>query len=218
MSTSRAILITRPNHDLINTYFFYWSELVIKVAEKHKIQVFDLKGDKANNEIFTSYMKKHEPMLVFLNGHGNDNMIAGQNNDILIRANDNETLLANKIVYARSCDAGSHIGQLCILNKTLSFIGYKRKYALVFDILKETKPLHDNVARLFLEPSNLVPISLLKGNTVEKAYQKSQNAMLRNFYYMLSTRASQLERDAAPYLWANRKFQVVLGDATATFK
>ena len=32
-----------------------------------------------------------------------------------------------------------------------SFIGYKRKYALVFDILKETKPLHDNVARLFLE-------------------------------------------------------------------
>ena len=46
------------------------------------------------------------------------------------------TLLANKIVYARSCDAGSHIGQLCILNKTLSFIGYKRKYALLFYILK----------------------------------------------------------------------------------
>lgn len=98
---------------------------------------------------------------------------------------------------------------------TAAFVGYEKKFILGYSPSKITKPLRDEVATLFPEPSNLIPISLIKGNVVENAYQKSQNAMRRNFWFMLSTKAAQNQKDAAPYLWANRKNQVLLGNSDA---
>ena len=212
---NRAILVTRPNHDLITTYLFQWSQHVISVANKKGIKVLDLSGKKANETTFTSYIVKNEPILVFLNGHGNEDVVTGYDNKPLITANKNEKLLEEKIVYARSCDAAKNLGQLCIKKNTLAFIGYKRKYAIGYSQSSITKPLRDEVAKLFITPSNLVPLSLLKGNTAKDAYRKSQESMIRNFSFMVSTRATQTQRDAAPYLWINRKYQVILGDENA---
>ena len=36
---SKAILITRPDHDLITTYLFQWSEAVISLANKKHIKI-----------------------------------------------------------------------------------------------------------------------------------------------------------------------------------
>src|SRR5664280_2194897 len=103
MTMSKAILITRPDHDLITTYFLHWSNLVIKEATSKGFKVLDLLGNKANNKMFSSYIVKHEPILVFFNGHGNADMITGYENEPLLEANNNEKLLIKKIVYARSC-------------------------------------------------------------------------------------------------------------------
>ncbi len=212
---NRAILVTRPNHDLITTYLFHWSQPVIALAKDKGIKVLDLAAKKANEKTFTSYIIRNDPVLVFLNGHGNEDVIAGYNDEPLLEANKNEELLAEKIVYARSCDAAKNLGQLCIQNNTLAFIGYSKKYAVGYSAASITRPLNDHVARLFLDPSNLVPISLLKGNTAQEAYQKSQASMARNLFFMLSTKATPAQKDAVPYLWANRKYQVLLGDPNA---
>lgn len=212
---SRAILITRPNHDLITTYLFHWSGFVIKEAQKKSVKILDLRGKKANNKTFSNYIVKHEPLLVFFNGHGNTDTIMGYDNEPLVEAHKNERVLIKKIVYARSCDAASNVGELCIKSGTLAFIGYTKKFAVGYSPSKTTTPLYDPVARLFIEPSNLIPISLLKGNIVSEAFRKSQEAMMRNFRFMLSTKASESQKDAAPYLWINRKYQVLLGDKEA---
>lgn len=162
--------------------------------------------------MFSSYIVKHEPILIVFNGHGNADIIAGYENEPLLEANKNEKLLINKIVYARSCDAADNLGRLCIKNGTLAFIGYTKKFTIGYTPSKTSIPLHDPVAKLFIEPSNLIPFSLLKGNTTAEAYRKSQEAMFRNFHFMISTKASQNQKDAAPYLWFNRKYQVLLGD------
>jgi len=212
---TKAFLITRPNHDLITTYLFYWSKFVIGEAEKKGIKVLDLPKKKANKKTFISYIKKHQPNLVFFNGHGDEATITGYDNEILIRVGKNEKVLAEKIVYARSCNAADKLGPACISHKSLAFVGYKRKFTLGYTPAKITTPLKDKVAKLFIEPSNLVPISLLKGNTVKGGYRKSQEAMLRNLRFMLSTKALESQRDAAPYLWANKKCQTLLGDGKA---
>ncbi|MBI2074365.1 MAG: hypothetical protein HYT83_00835 [Candidatus Levybacteria bacterium] len=213
---SKAILITRPDHDLITTYLFQWSEYVINLAKRKNIKVLDLLGKRANEKIFTSYMVKNEPILVFFNGHGNQDVITGYNNEPLVVANKNEKLLKKKIVYARSCDAAENLGQLCINNNTLAFIGYKKKYTICYSDSSIAHPLQDNIAKLFISPSNLIPMSFLKGNTAKDAYRKSQESMVRNFSYMISTRATSAQKDAAPYLWINRKYQVLLGDPNAS--
>ena len=81
--------------------------------------------------------------------------------------------------------------------------------------LKSNHPLTDEVAKLFLEPSNLVSISIIKGHAAKDAYRKSQQAMIKNFFFMLSSNATANQRDAAAYLWANRRNQVVLGNEKA---
>ena len=213
---NKAILITRPDHDLITTYLFQWSERVIDLANKKHIKVLDLSSKKANEKNFTSYIVKNDPILVFFNGHGNKDIIAGYDNEPLVSANKNEKLLEKKIVYARSCDAAENLGELCIKNNALAFIGYKKKYTICYSHASVNHPLKDDIAELFITPSNLIPISLLKGNTVKDAYRKSQESMARKFSFMLSTNATQAQRDSAPYLWINKKYQVLLGDPNAS--
>ncbi len=212
---SRAILITRPDHDLINIYFCAWCSEVIEQAEKSKVKVLDLAGKKATKKILTSYLKGQNPSLVFLNGHGNQSIIAGYDEEPLIEENYNEKLLSEKILYVRSCGVGGSLGESLVRNGVRAFIGYSRKFALCYSYSSQTRPLSDRIAQLFLRPSNLVPNSLLKGNTAEESYIKSQNSMLRSVMFMLSAKASPEQKDAIPYLWSNRKFQVLIGDKNA---
>ena len=212
---NRALLVTRPNHDLTTNYLFYWSLFVIKKAKEKGFQILDLEGRKANKKNFNSYIKKHRPTLVFFNGHGSKKVISGYNNEILIKADKDEGLLLEKVVYARSCDSAEELGRKCVRKGTAAFVGYRKKYFFAYSQLKITRPQQDKTAKLFLEPSNLIPISLLKGNTVGNSFKKSQNGMRRNFRFMLSSKASQAQRDAAPYLWRNIKSQIAIGNKKA---
>ena len=53
------------------------------------------------------------------------------------------------------------------------FIGYKLPFMFYIDERWRSNPHKDNVAPIFLEPSNLVPISLIKGNSALQAHEKS---------------------------------------------
>lgn len=210
----KCTLITRPNHDLATNYLCMWSESVVKLSSK-KRKTFDLKGEKATASNFKSYVEKHQPDFIFINGHGNEYEIAGFNNETLVKVGNNESLLAEKIVYARSCDAARILGEQVSKNNSSTFIGYKKSYILGRNPLKSNYPLTDEVARLFMEPSNLISISIIKGRTAKEAYLKSQSEMMKNFFFMLSSKANSNQRDAAPYLWSNRKNQVLLGNENA---
>lgn len=212
MKTHKSLLITRPNHDLITTYLYYWSRFIIEEATNKNIQIFDLSGKKANRNLLTSYIKKHNPTLIHFNGHGDSSLITGYNNEILIEVNKNDKLLAQKIIYALSCDSAKILGYSCVKNGALVFIGYKRKYILAYNVKSYTRPLKDKLAKFFLEPSNLITMSILKGNAAGNSYRKSQNSMKRNFLYMISTKATTLEKDAASFLWTNKKSQTLIGD------
>ena len=212
MPMSKTVLVTRPQHDQVTNYLFSWTQLVLDEATRKGFTVFDLYGNKANKITFISYINKRKPSLIFLNGHGSDSVITGHDNEPLVSNDDGVELLAGKVVYARSCDAGKDLGVQSIKHGALAFIGYKEKFFLVTIDDKLTRPLEDPIARLFLEPSNLIPISLIKGNSVKEAYNKSQKASLRNLSYMLSTAATAEERDSAPFLYSNKLNQVVLGD------
>ena len=119
---NKILLITRPNHDPGTNYLFYWSDKVISIAQKKLIGVLDLAKDKATKKNFDSYIKKHEPKLIFLNGHGNQDSVTGFHDEPLISINNDEHLLNGKIIYARSCDAASELGTSAIQKGTLVFL------------------------------------------------------------------------------------------------
>ena len=109
MRSNKGFLITRPRHEILLTLLFYWSRPVVDEAQVKQFRIFDLEGDKANRETFTSYMTKNKPALIFFNGHGSDNVIMGHDNAVLVETNDGAELLRDTVVYARSCNAAKMI-------------------------------------------------------------------------------------------------------------
>lgn len=212
MPVNRALLITRPDHETVTKYLCLWSEEVKEFAERKGIIVYDLKGRKANRKEFESYLSKNRPALLFLNGHGGAEVITGYDNEPLI---DQNSSVPGCIIYGRSCDAALFLGPYLVQNGARTFIGYRRKFILGYSPEKITRPLEDHIARLFLEPSNLVVTTLLKGNTASEAYHRSRGEMYKNFLKMLSSTASYEEHHAAPWLWSNFNNQNLSGDPDA---
>src|SRR3989344_3458775 len=103
------------------------------------------------------------------NGHGSPEVVCGHNNEIIISAKDNPELLANTITYAFSCSSASILGPKTIEEGAICFIGYELDFALGKDPDSEAVPSKDKIAKLFLDPSNLLFSSLLKGNSVRQA-------------------------------------------------
>ncbi len=54
------------------------------------------------------------------------------------------------------------------------WVGYKKSFILCTDKNREATPLKDNLASSFLEPSNKLSISILKGRSIEESSTKSK--------------------------------------------
>ncbi len=211
----KTFLLTRPDHDLVTRYLYCWSRPVIKEAKIVGFKVLDIKGKKATRKNFLTYLKKYQPQLIFFNGHGADDLVTGYENEILVEAGNNEEVLSGTIVYSRSCESAKALGPAAVKKGTVAFLGYKENYFLCYSQSATRQPLNDKVASLFLEPSNSIPIYLLKGKRVRDSFASSQREMQRNLLFMLSDKSSLAQKDAAPYLFANIKNQVALGDKKA---
>lgn len=204
------ILITRPRHDKATNYLYFWSEPVVDIVKKKNIQLIDLQSEKANKILFWQYCQKVKPSVIFFNGHGSPDTVSGHENKPLVNTHDNLSLFADCVFYCRSCDCASVLGVALIHAGASGFIGYLRKFTVGYMPEFLSRPLADPLAKLFLMPSNLIPISLIKGNSILEAYRKSQSAMRSNLRKMISSKASFEERYYAQFLWSNIRNQTIL--------
>ncbi len=128
------LLITRPDHDDVTAYLHAWSGKVIEEAKRHGMEIFDLKGERANRRDLESIIRDKQPILVLFNGHGNEKEIAGYNDDTLILLGHNENLLERKIVYSVACSSARELGRKCTESaKCSAFIGYEEDFAFYYD-------------------------------------------------------------------------------------
>lgn len=195
-----SLLITRPNYDLTTRYISAWAEIILDFAEKHGNIVFDLVKKKALRDVFESMMQKHNPDVVFLNGHGNDKAVMGQDDKPLLQVGVNQTLLKDKVAYALSCKSASILGTESVSAGAKAYIGYKDDFIFQYSSDKISRPREDKTASLFLEPSNQVVISLLKDHDAKDATRRGKEAFLRNIRKFLSSQTPQDDIATLRYL------------------
>ena len=184
------LLITRPRYDKETHYLYYWTESLVGEAESKHWQVFNLEKEKAIRQNVESYLKKHKPQVIVFNGHGNEACVMGQDGDILLEANINTELLKGAIVYMRACDAGKLLGPDAIEKGARNFIGYEELFRFWARQEKFHKPLEDDYAKPFLECSNQVVISLIKGKTAEEAQADSMALYKKSIGKLLTSESS----------------------------
>lgn len=209
-----GILFTRPNHDQITNYISQWSESIISLAKTKGFAVFDLPSRKADRESLEKYLVSKEPDFLFLNGHGSSDVVCGYNDEVLIDKNTESSLVKGLIIYARSCNAGEHLGNFLVSNGVKAFIGYTKSFAIGINNNFVFRPKDDPLAKLFLEPSNLIGTTLIKGNTVKEAHERSILGMKRTLLEMTMSNIPN-KKDYIFALYNNMLGQVVIGDDQA---
>ncbi|MEK7514113.1 MAG: hypothetical protein AAB580_04460 [Patescibacteria group bacterium] len=209
------MLITRPNHDVTTNYLYFWSQELINQAKKNNLKVVDLAKKRANAKEFNSVIKKIKPSLIVINGHGNGSSVAGYDDEPLVIAGQNEIILNKAIVYARSCKSAETLGPKSIKSGCKTYIGYDDDFVFVTEDNKLTKPLEDKTSEMFMEPSNYIVISLLKGHTTDDANQRSKKLFKHNIQKLTTSIATKEDNELIPYLVWDYSHQVCLGDPNA---
>jgi len=213
---SKLLLITRPNYEITTRYLFAWSGIFVGMAKTKGVDVVELKKEKANKKELEGRLKKLNPKLVIINGHGSDTCVTGQDGEVLIEAGKNEGILCSRIIYSLSCNSASSLGTESVKAGALCYIGYKTEFTF-FHRNKLTRPLDDDIAKLFLDPSNQVAVSLLKGNKTQDANRKSKEMSLKTIQKLLNSDSSKEAVLYAKFLWSNMHHQVCLGDQNVCF-
>lgn len=213
----RKLIITRPEHDDTTYYLSNWSKKELEKADSKGIKVLDLHKQRANRKEVTSMILKQKPDLIIFNGHGDYNIVAGNKNEFIIILGENENLLKGSITYSISCKSAKILGPASIKIGARSYIGYDEDFIFVYDKKMISRPLKDATAKLFLEPSNELINSLLKGNSVGESCKRSKEFFSRNLKKILSSEASQEDAVLSRYVWWDMKHQCYLGNEEAKF-
>jgi hypothetical protein len=215
----KVVVATNPAHDRITEYLDAFFDDVIKKIEKNSnIIFFELKGSAANKEELTKFIEKKNPHLVLINGHGSYDSVAGFEKGVLIKCNDNEELLKNRIVHSLSCDSGKELGPKCVSIGTLAFIGFQEEFKMVH-LNKETKAekRNDEIAKLFLGPAFEAVLALIDGKTVASSFEQSQGLYKNNLKLVLASNDTNLNTGVASRLYHDWKHHVCLGNGNVCF-
>lgn len=208
------IIITRPEHDPATRYLSCWSGFIIQEAHKKNIEVTDLHKEKAAKKELEGRLHKVNPTFVILNGHGSDECVYGHDNEELINLNNNSDLLKGRITYAVSCNSAKKLGKVCADENT-AYIGYDESFVFNIEQKYLSQPLKDQRAAQFLQPSNQVSLSLIKGHTVEESSQSSKKLFRETIQKLLpSIHNDPHDREDAADLFWDMNHQVCEGNGS----
>lgn len=208
-------IITMPNYDDATAYLYCYAMELVKFAEGKNIIINQLKRPRLRRNILEENIKKQNPQLLLFNAHGDETTIygdkIGRETEYLVREEENHQLLQGRLTYARACSAAASLGRKCT-QKSGCFIGYNQPFSFWTNTSRTTTPLKDKTAQLFLEPSNELAISLLRGKSARQAADVFVNLSKKNILHLLGKQDEPGAMASAMLLWNNMMAQEVLGN------
>jgi len=210
----KKTLFVRPCHDSVTSYLHYYSRKLLEESKKRGLKTINKEKEDANRGIVENVIDKTNPDFIMFNGHGNPAVICGHRDEVIIEKDNNHDLLKDRIIYSLSCSSALELGK-AVGNSNTTFIGYVDDFALGMDTNSQAAVYRDNRAKLFLEPSNLLVESVLKGNSAKNAVMKAKNLMKVNIS-KLKTDPFPDAKDYLPYLYNNSQILDIMGNESAS--
>jgi len=206
---TNSMLLIRPDYELVTRYAASWITQVLNAAT---IPVVDLYGSEATSINFFNALETQDPLIVNILGHGDYNLIACQNSEVLLQGGVNTNILVERVVYDLSCRAGRDLGRTAFAEGAISFLGYTEDFWMCYSTGDHSdggmvNPLQDLTSQGFFESHNIAPISYLQGSTVSDSYYASQN----KFNYWINV-WEQIDSQVAALLVWNRDYQILYGE------
>jgi len=167
------VLLVRNKYDPLTTYMHDWSESFISQCERRGINVDLIDEDDVIKANIESRVKGIAYSFIFLNGHGDNACFYGYDGEVVISSK-NAHVFSNSVVFARACNCIEVLGKVSVQKHNCKcFVGYRDAFTNVRQTNMELTPTQDSVSRPIWDASNVVPMSLTKGSTVEHAIESS---------------------------------------------
>ena len=203
---NNILLNLRPSYELVTRYGAVWMKQILNAT---RIPTIDLYGPEATKNNFFSTLETQDPLVVNIIGHGNYNLIACQDHEVLLEGGVNTDVLSGRIVFDLSCQAGRDLGSAAVDEGCLSFLGYDEDFWVGFTRGNHTDggmldPSNDERSRGFFESHNSAPITYLQGGEIINSYWVSQST----FNYWIGVWEEIDSQLTALLLW-NKEHQVM---------
>lgn len=209
---AKHLLITRPDHDYLTRYLSAWAKKFFSLVEEKGYSIIHLDGKRANLKEFESIISKRNPCFIVINGHGDDSSITGYENEPLLIANHNSSLLEGKVTYAISCKSACILGKVVGQHPNTTFIGYQEDFILLYLEKFRTRPAEDKLAELFLNPSNIIVTTLIKGHPAKEAVSRAKQEYLRNIQKLLTSKVKSEDSSTLRYLVWDMRNLILCGE------
>jgi len=87
------ILVTLPRYEVVTHYLSAWSKLSIERAGDFGFKVIKLEEKRANKKELESYTGKLNIRFIILNGHGDNDSVAGQDDESILQKGVNDHIV-----------------------------------------------------------------------------------------------------------------------------
>ena len=203
------LLNLRGDYELVTRYGSKWMTQILDSANEVGLPYTDLYGSNATRSNFENAIAQQDPILVNILGHGNENLIAGQNGETLLQGGVNTNILSGRVVYDLSCLSGRELGRIAFDEGAISFLGYTENFWMCYSDGNHAdggmvNPLGDEISRGFFESHNIAPISYIRGSTIPASYSASQST----FDYWIRVWEEIDSQVAALLVW-NKDYQIL---------
>lgn len=213
------LIVTAPVDEPTRYAYHYWKRYA-KTPAQNGYQVVILRN--ASLLGFEQTLTKYSPRLIILNGHGgrkateiNNHVIVGVESydpELGLKIyGTNTDLLANRLVYLATCNAGKELAYRLIDAGAIAVLAYREPFIFLSED-HVANPLKDETAKPFFISFLQPALQLANDKTFGEATQLTHKA----FEYYRDLAEKRRDEQAAKYLNFDASSLVALGDMEAT--
>jgi hypothetical protein len=154
------VLFVRSNFDLATWYLSSYGQKLVDYAKDQGHTIDQLIDDQATFQNFEAAMARN-PDMVMIMGHGNENVVTGQDLEPLITLNINDDVMSGKAAFLWACSTGVNLGPSMVEKTCQQFYGYQADFTFLYNPNYESDPLNDPWAQAFFESALATGYGLL---------------------------------------------------------
>lgn len=173
------ILFCRADHDLPTKYLATYTRLLVEEAVKQGHAVVNLYGDGGEGTDGPAATLEFEkqmdanPDAIIIAGHGNSDLITGQDLQVLMKVGVNDDLMSGKKAFFASCLTGQRLGPSMVDKNCPEFYGYVADFVFNYHPEYEAKPLDDPWAKAQFDSAMITGYGLLAGLGPKEIYEST---------------------------------------------
>jgi len=212
MPEAKNFVLLRAEYDIPTSYSSYYAGLAVREALVQKYDITDLRAQNATKESLALALDAKNPLFFLGSGHGKLDTLGGQNEEVILQKNYNESWMQDRIVFLMSCSTGKELGQAIIDAGGIAFIGYDEDFW--WTIKSPFIPATDNYAQCFFESAFKASVYLLRGYTAIEAFDASIADFNKWIVYWSLSKDPAASLILENLLW-DRDNMILLGEKTA---